>query len=596
MINRKNILTIVFLFYVTFCFSQNIKFNKAYNPYNFTSGIHNIFYTDSGYYAYGVSLHDTLPSGILSMYLDSIGNNINKLIGNSQHLYYAGLNENMISHGMNYYQTILRQNYSDSIYGNEILLLNYSGTDTIWVRELYKDSFTIQTLNMVCIENYLYMIGTKAFDIDDADHYDAVVLKSDTSGNLIWLNRYGGFRMEMGTAITNTYDNKLILASRSSSISAASYTGQWLIFKIDTTGGIMWEKNYGNSLLDDKIPYSIIETTDTCYIITGSLAIEKPDASERLRGRILKIDRNGNIVWDRLYGDKTIFTNASIIKEAGNADLVGVFNNGLNSGYQTPYNPLIYRLTSDGNIIWFRKYYFNDNIYADASVINSFDFTPDGGYIFAGYGTDTDSVPAQRSWVIKTDSLGFDGLTDFTGDTTCRMEQMNDTCYNDTMLAYVHLYGVTGPYSITYAGFASHDSLYYSPMFEPYVTDSLIITNSMLGGNDTVINIICTITDGIGRTLVDTLTLNVACLVGVQRPYLEADAVSIFPNPANTSLFVQGKGIQHIVLSDLSGKDLITQPCTGSKTELDVSGLARGVYIVKVVTEKGVVSEKVILQ
>lgn len=71
---------------------------------------------------------------------------------------------------------------------------------------------------------------------------------------------------------------------------------------------------------------------------------------------------------------------------------------------------------------------------------------------------------------------------------------------------------------------------------------------------------------------------------------------SIYPNPANTTLFIQGKGIQKIVLSDLSGKDQITQLCSGSKIELDVSGLARGVYIVKVVTEEGVVSEKVILQ
>jgi hypothetical protein len=83
------------------------------------------------------------------------------------------------------------------------------------------------------------------------------------------------------------------------------------------------------------------------------------------------------------------------------------------------------------------------------SVLNSFDFTNDGGYIFAGFGTDYDSVPSQRSWVIKTDSLGFDG-TYYNGDTTLNVSLEKDTvCYNDSVLLTFHITGKSAPYGIT---------------------------------------------------------------------------------------------------------------------------------------------------
>jgi hypothetical protein len=477
------------------------------------------------------------------------------------------------------------------------------------------------------LNNYIYSVGLKAYYVPDADHYDVILLKSDTLGNLIWLKNYGGTSMDWGWKIINTYDNNIILATLRSGYYTANnpyYTKdhQWWILKLDTAGNVIWTKNFGHPDIRDGRPVGLIETSDSCYIITGSYAIEMYGSAEKLRGRILKIDKNGNYVWDKLYGHKASETYTGIIKEYNNKDLIVIHNEGwYSTENQTIYNPIILRLTQTGELKWFRKYHFYNKPHADASVLNTFDFTNDGGYIFAGFGMDYDSIPAQRSWVIKTDSLGFDGVTDFASDTTYRMEQVSDTCYNDTMVAYVQLYGVTGPYSITYTGFATHDSLYYSPMFYPYVADSLIITDNMLSGNDTIINIVCNITDGLSRQLIDTISLNVSCLVSLKNELIQKDEIMIYPNPANNELTISVTDknllIEEVEILDIAGKIIIQVPLAyhsrvngnppsdnkeidsyrdRNEIKIDIKDISAGVYFVKANIYNRIIIKKFVKQ
>ncbi|MFH2141902.1 MAG: hypothetical protein ABIJ97_05735, partial [Bacteroidota bacterium] len=397
------IIAIYAIFFITSSVhAQLIRYNRCYIPNgNAQSTVHNVFVSDTNYVFYGLSNHIN-PLNVMSFMTDSNGNLIDsKYFGNTLKYNFCGLEESVAYTNNSTYLVGLQKDYNSSLVVRNFIMYRFSGTDTMYTATPYTYTMSCELYDNILHEDYVYSTGLKAYTINDALHYDVIVMKIDTMGNMIWMNKYGGNRMDIGYKIMNTSDSKLLVASKSSSI--VGNAGQWWVLKLDTAGNQVWQRNYGNPLYDDGRPVGLIETSDSCYLITGSYTIEMYGSAEMMKGRILKIDRFGNVVWDKLYGDKTIFTNAAIIKEAGNKDLVGVFNNGLNSGYQTPYNPVVYRLTTKGELKWFRKYYYNDDIYADASVLNSFDFTPDGGYIFAGYGIDNDSVPAQRSWVIKTD-------------------------------------------------------------------------------------------------------------------------------------------------------------------------------------------------
>ncbi|MFH2094302.1 MAG: T9SS type A sorting domain-containing protein [Bacteroidota bacterium] len=55
-------------------------------------------------------------------------------------------------------------------------------------------------------------------------------------------------------------------------------------------------------------------------------------------------------------------------------------------------------------------------------------------------------------------------------------------------------------------------------------------------------------------------------------------------------------GHHSITIYNSLGENVKQISATGKTTSINVSGLPAGVYFVKVVTEKGVVSEKIILQ
>jgi hypothetical protein len=51
--------------------------------------------------------------------------------------------------------------------------------------------------------NYIYSIGEREYD-----EFNGIIIKSDTSGNLIWLKRYDD--TNRGFLICSTYDNNLM--------------------------------------------------------------------------------------------------------------------------------------------------------------------------------------------------------------------------------------------------------------------------------------------------------------------------------------------------------------------------------------------------
>ncbi len=71
-------------------------------------------------------------------------------------------------------------------------------------------------------------------------------------------------------------------------------------------------------------------------------------------------------------------------------------------------------------------------------------------------------------------------------------------------------------------------------------------------------------------------------------PPLEQPQISIFPNPATTTITIETPSTGHISIFNSSGQELLNQVITEPTTTIDVSGLKSGIYLVKVVGENGV--------
>ncbi len=67
--------------------------------------------------------------------------------------------------------------------------------------------------------------------------------------------------------------------------------------------------------------------------------------------------------------------------------------------------------------------------------------------------------------------------------------------------------------------------------------------------------------------------------------------VAVYPNPANDVLNINGEGIQQVNLIDINGRTVMSAAKAGS---LNISSLATGVYMVRVITTTGVSTQKIV--
>ena len=66
-----------------------------------------------------------------------------------------------------------------------------------------------------------------------------------------------------------------------------------------------------------------------------------------------------------------------------------------------------------------------------------------------------------------------------------------------------------------------------------------------------------------------------------------SDEILVYPNPANSTLKVAGKGLRQIKVFDILGQCLIQKNAASEETTFDVNDLVSGVYILQLESNSG---------
>jgi len=219
---------------------------------------------------------------------------------------------------------------------------------------------------------------------------DVYLIKIDKNGNKIWQKTYGGSGYNEADAITPTKDGGYIVAGWTSSFGNGG--GDVYLIKIDKNGNKIWQKTYGGSGID--IANAITPTKDGGYIVAG---VTSSFGNGRMDVYLIKIDKNGNKIWQKTYGGSDWDgANAITPTKDGGYIVAGVtfsFGNGGGDVY-------LIKIDKNGNKIWQKTYGGSKDDEANAITP-----TKDGGYIVAG-GTFSFGNGGEDVYLIKIDENG----------------------------------------------------------------------------------------------------------------------------------------------------------------------------------------------
>jgi len=214
---------------------------------------------------------------------------------------------------------------------------------------------------------------------------DVWVLKLDSDGTIDWEKTYGGSKADVSHAIEQTADGGYIVAGHTKSFGAGGQ--DYFVFKLNSTGGVEWQKAYGGPG-NDVIRFAK-QVSDGGYIAAGFTH------SFGSRGDIMvvKLDSEGKMEWDKHYGGLK-FEEPSTVLEVADGYIV-LEQSGSFSGSTDGW---MFKVDFAGKIIWQKR------IGAGGfDELSSAKQTPDGGFIVAGE-TRSFGISAEDYWVIKFDS------------------------------------------------------------------------------------------------------------------------------------------------------------------------------------------------
>ncbi|MFN8153762.1 MAG: T9SS type A sorting domain-containing protein [Bacteroidia bacterium] len=252
-------------------------------------------------------------------------------------------------------------------------------------------------------------------------NFDYWIVKVDSNGIIQWQNTIGGSAHDELRSISNTTDGGYIIGGYSdSNISGDKLENKiglhdcWII-KIDSLGGVQWQKTIGG--VDEDQLESISQTSDGGYVLsTYSKSGVSGDKSENCVGGydywILKLDSSGGIKWQNTIGGYDWDQVESFGQTSDGGYVIGGWSLSNISGDKTENcnggDYWIVKVDSLGIIQW-------QNTIGGGIADAFYDIkqTIDGGYILGGWSNSIISIDKTEDcygvydfWIIKVDSLG----------------------------------------------------------------------------------------------------------------------------------------------------------------------------------------------
>ena len=447
---------------------------------------------------------------------------------------------------------------------------------------------------------------------------DAWVCRISSLGDLIWQKCIGGSDEDFFTSLIPSFDGNIVLcgATASSDGDVSGNNGMldlWIV-KITPTGNIIWELTYGGSDYDSG--QSILElASDSSLVIAGNSRSSDGDVSNNQGVDdvwIVKLDSIGNLLWEKNYGSSDS-DNAYSIVETGNNFFVtawsGTTNGDVNGGYGSDY--WVLKLDENGDLLWNFAYgsLTTDQAFGGGKL------APDGGFFCLGQTpttyangdiSDPINVGTLKSdvWALKLDVFG-----------QIEWEKCLGGLENDIF----PIFEVVPDGYIVVMQTSSSDQYVYGPSYGGTDAWMIkldfagnIVWQYRLGGSsneETALTQIINTQDGSPILAIESKSSDIdlssnygdfdiwIVKFGVNLGLIEQKEVEIeiYPNPTKDYLNIKSQfEINQIQLFNMLGQEMELGDING--TQLDLSHLPNGTYFLKVHTNQNIRTIKILKQ
>lgn len=406
---------------------------------------------------------------------------------------------------------------------------------------------------------------------------DALVFKTDSLGYLLWAKAYGGASADGFAYVAEAGNGDLLFVGATQSVPGT--LNSLFLMRTDANGDTIFTKVFDTASRD--IGLCVAETADSGLVVAGKLVYNNWAGLEQSNALVMKTDRNGNLLWSRMYGDTLWEELASIVPLADGGFIAAGTSVGNGPGR---YECWLLRLDSIGDVLWSKTY---GGIGDEAAYTVIAD--PDGDFVLSGYsnslgyGHRTAGDDAMNVVLIKTDANGDtlwcraygDGLQ----DEAYRSSKADDGGY--LISGFTTSYT---PANLSQMLLIHTDSLGWTGCHEqaiqPVVTTATYVptdTSMILYSGMTVSN------PGYLEAAATPVSDD-ACLILETNELDLITGIRLFPNPAADLVNVEvpmASAAETVELLDLSGRLLQRERIFGGKARLDLSAFSAGCYLLR---------------
>ena len=126
---------------------------------------------------------------------------------------------------------------------------------------------------------------------------DFWLVRTDSSGSLLWNRTYGGPMYEQASALIQTGDEGFAIAGTRDyfGVNASDF---WLV-RTDANGDMLWNRTYGG--IGENTATALVQTSDGGFAVAGDINTLEPNLIDFW---LVRTDSNGDMLWNNSYGGK----------------------------------------------------------------------------------------------------------------------------------------------------------------------------------------------------------------------------------------------------------------------------------------------------